>query len=84
MNSSIRDFKKKKGGKAHCFFFYSVSNALNDILNNGDVVTVGFVTAKPHHSPSQQHRIPMDFDNAIINLFSGSLEPIQKARQRRR
>lgn len=72
--------KRKSEKKTHRFFFYAVSDSLNDILDNGDMVTVGFIASKPHHSPSRQHRIPMDFDDAVINLFSRSLEPIQKKR----
>ena len=74
MNSSNRDFLKK----THRFFFYSFSDALNDVLDNGDMITVGFIASKPHHPPSRQRRIPMDFNDAIINLFSRSLEPIPK------
>ena len=69
-------FLKKK---AHRLFFYSLSDALNYILDNGDVVTVRFIISKPHHSPSRQHRIPMNLDDAVINLFSRFLEPNTEA-----
>lgn len=70
-------FQKKisRKKKPHRFFFYSLSDALNDIFDDGDMVTVGFIISKPHHSPSRQHRVPVNFNDAIINLFSRSLEP---------
>ena len=70
-------FQKKisREKKPHRFFFYSLSDALNDIFDDGDMVTVGFIISKPHHSPSRQHRVPVNFNDAIINLFSRSLEP---------
>lgn len=54
---------------------------MNDIFDDGDMVTVGFIISKPHHSPSRQHRVPVNFNDAIINLFSRSFEPNNPKRQ---
>ena len=70
--------------RTHCFFFNSFSDALNDILDDGDMVAIRFIITKPHHSPSRQDGIPMDFDNAVINLFARFFEPIQKHRKEKK
>jgi hypothetical protein len=55
---------------AYCIPFNTISNALNDILDHRPIIAMGFIVPKAHLTPARRNRIPMDFDDSVINLFA--------------
>lgn len=48
----------------------SISNALDNTLNYRPIVAIGFIVPEAHLAPMRSNRIPVNFDNPVINLFA--------------
>lgn len=60
---------------AYLFFFYTICDTLDDILDHADMISVGFVVPEPHHAPTRNFGVPVDFNNPIVDLFATLFQP---------
>lgn len=61
---------------AYCFFLHAVRYTLYDILDDTSMVTVWFIVPESHHSPARNCRVPVNFHDAIVDLFARGFQPI--------
>ena len=59
-------------------FLDTVAYTLYNALYGVDMIPRRLVIPKPHHSPPFYGRIPMHFNNPILELFSRHLHPTKK------
>ena len=59
---------------AYLFLLNTISNTFDDVFDDSLVVSGGLVVPEAHESPLLLHRIPMHFDNAVVQLFAGPLQ----------
>jgi hypothetical protein len=57
------------------FLLHAIRNALNDIVNNVFIIPVWFVVSEPHHSPARTCGVPVDLDDAVVDLLAGFFQP---------
>jgi len=51
-------------------FLDAISNALDDILYHRTMIALRLVVAVAHHAPTFTDRVPIYFDNAVVDLFA--------------
>jgi len=56
--------------KTYSILFDTVCDALDDVLDNTAMVSMWLIVSEPHHAPTGHGLIPMNLNNAIVNLFS--------------
>ena len=69
---------KHGGGLEQCtyrFLFDAIGDALNDVFYDAAMVAVGLIAAETHHPPSGVCNLPVDLDDAVVDLFACLFQP---------
>ena len=58
---------------AYGILLNAIGDALDNIVYNGAVIALRFVITKAHHPPMFANRVPMYFNDAVVDLFTTGL-----------
>jgi hypothetical protein len=54
----------------HSILLDAIGDSLDNVLHNGAVIAIRFVVTKAHHPPMFANRVPVYFDDAVVDLFA--------------
>jgi hypothetical protein len=56
--------------ETYSILFDTICDTLDDVLDDTAMVSVWLIVSEPHHAPTRHGWIPMNLNNAIVDLFS--------------